>query len=377
MEQIKFSMRKKCGVSKCRQQGGLFGPRVPFIQSIHHVKYCPAGGCLLNGLSHNPHYQITGQQEEVFISRAASCGIPIEYYGLLDDWKCTNGVVFADMTAESNEHLSEIFSRLDFESDLISFLSGDGIWRGDPLRTTMQCHYGYTGGHSLSRDNPERLPRPQLINGEVPEEVAEEMAVLSELTDALYNDDRCKEFRGKNNNTVFGDRVRAQMFSNKIHPDNSIESITKQVQSPDNLCRTHIDISNDGTDFGQLHNYDVTAIYWKIFDLNNYVLDPSHPFYGKVARVAKLCYSRRSVIECMNRENACDRYIDGVFIPWFEKLPECRKNEFPDERMFSRKYVEGAVLRDHPQHLILKPCLNKSAAFYSAFVDAYDKVRLQ
>ena len=374
VEQLKSSLKKKAKISKCRQQGGLFPTRTPFIKTVHHIQYVPAGACLVNGLSHNPHYQIKIEQQSAFVALATSSGVPVEYYKIGDDWKCTNGVVFADMTAASNSHLADYFNQLDFEGDLLSFLDGDPKWKGDPLRTTMQSHYGFTGGHSLTRDNEEQLPRPQLIDGEVPKTVAEEMALLSALTESLYNDSRSRSFRGRNSNTVFGDGERVRLFANQIHPNNTIESLTKQVQSPTHLCKVHIDISNDGTDFGQFYNYDVTAIYWKIFDLSEYITDESHPLFGKLARVAKLCYSRRSVVECMRREKSCDMYIEGTFMPWFNSLPVCRKEQFPDKRMFSKSYVKEAILREDAKDLILKPCLNKAATFYSAFVDSFEKV---
>ena len=373
IERMNKQYQTVSGRSKCNKQGGLYPGRVPYIVDVRVVWFAATGAYCAKDLQRNPHYQLPPASIEGFESDCDAAGLRVHKFRNSLPWKSDDCLAVANCIKGQNGELESLIDQLrldlifsEYKKEVLN--TGTDISKTpdyNPLRNASQQHFGFTGGHSLSKKNEKNAPRPQQIKGTNDDPlVATRFAVMTQIADLIFKDARASSLREGSGGVIYGDPHRNEIFSNTIHKNNRIEALTQSTASQFNFLFIHIDVLNDGSSKGRRFGYQYVVCAWRIYPMPD----------GTLVRVTLLAYSRKGICDSLYREDVCQDYIDEELAPWLQKLPYFRKMVKPDGRLFQRNFVKQGILDSDSPHLFLAPILNKHAGYLSAFVDLYFKV---
>jgi len=362
-----------------------------------------------------PHYQVYVLDLSQIKTICTENNIPIKVI----DWDDAVGnghcVSVINLGSEEQEgesvlhqELRFLIEELDFDSAFYEDLlvGGNSQSKVDASRNARQTHYGWTGTHSLSRDQDQML-KPQLIGGDIDSKNAGRMVTLTKIADKIYDSleaaivvkqhatTKARPFSNDVVNNVFAKEIteKARPFSmgdNRLHSftvsDNryqlgakrTAESVTQSLKEgtfsdgkgPDVLTTIHCDVLNDQSSSGVRYNNHCVVCAWKTIQLPN----------GEVWCKNFIGYSRKSCYDFVNRSKMCDEYVEHFFTPWHDKLDSWRKDLFPGDDFLGPNYIPKNKRKedeDGDGTIYFDTLLNKLLGHISGYMDAYYQVSHQ
>ena len=358
----------------------LHPSRRDLITRVHIVEIGTYGAYIAKDLGTHPHYSVDETQCEKLKCDCERHGIPFSVYSRNDQSSSSSILsVFNLGCCDVNPELKQLVDGIDWGDLFDDYLSR--VYAGKekrdqgknnsraPIRETSrnadQRSYGFSSGHSLSRDPLDGDMKPHLIDKDVPPAWAERFAVMTKVGNALFEHPECDRLRCGGSGPLYDDKARRLAFAATIHEDNAVEALTLSESKRKSLLRCHTDANNDDTTAWVDAKYNHVVSAWKCFVCPD----------GSVVRITVIAYSRRSIGDYIDRERKCTNFITNRLLPWYNELDDSRKETDLCCDVFSPAYHEDTgEVKLESGTMFIAPCTNKQGTYLSAYVDQFLKV---
>jgi hypothetical protein len=285
-----------------------------------------------------------------FLATAKKRGVKVHRYDSDKSYIGSHHRDFRVINSDTPEFTTEIENlmvQLGFEELAIEITKEEHPI--NTARNTNQVHKGFTS-NVCTQTSTDDFASP-VFHSNCSAKWKHRNKVMTEIAEHLHDG-----IRGSTP-VIYGDMDRNKSFTSAPEAfgdiECRIETLTGALQTELHPLFIHTDTHNDGSPRGRAFNYDYVVIAWWCFTVD-----------GIVYRVTILGYSRRSIVDYLDRRVELTQFTDDYFRPWFASLPDHRKEI--DHRLFSQSYGEAAI--DGDGNLARKPHMNK-CVHYAGYGD--------